>query len=89
MGEDGGQPNEPGILVDVGRLHGGDFVATRRTREAFLEHEKSKAELKGLMADDVKEAFGHGIRASPSPFALGATELVRSLVRVPSHDQTP
>jgi predicted phage-related endonuclease len=38
----------------------------RRTREAFLEHEKSKAELKGLMADDVKEAFGHGIRAKRS-----------------------
>jgi predicted phage-related endonuclease len=38
----------------------------RRTREAFLEHEKSKAELKGLMPEDAKEAVGHGIRAKRS-----------------------
>jgi predicted phage-related endonuclease len=38
----------------------------RRTREAFVEHEKSKAELKGLMPEDAKEAFGHGIRAKRS-----------------------
>src|SRR5215472_17994880 len=36
-----------------------EFAATfRRTREAFVEHEKSKVELKGLMPDDAKEAFG-------------------------------
>jgi len=38
----------------------------RRTREAFVEHEKSKAELKGLMPEDANEAFGHGIRAKRS-----------------------
>jgi hypothetical protein len=38
----------------------------RRTRQAFLEHEKSKAELKGLMPEDAKEAIGHGIRAKRS-----------------------
>jgi predicted phage-related endonuclease len=38
----------------------------RRTREAFVEHEKSKAELKGLMPEDAKEAFGHGVRAKRS-----------------------
>jgi predicted phage-related endonuclease len=38
----------------------------RRTREAFVEHEKSKSELKGLMPEDAKEAFGHGIRAKRS-----------------------
>jgi predicted phage-related endonuclease len=44
-----------------------EFAATfRRTRESFLVHEKSKAELKGLMPEDVKEAFGHGIRAKRS-----------------------
>ena len=37
-----------------------------RTREAFVEHEKAKAELKGLMPEDAKEAFGHGIRAKRS-----------------------
>ena len=38
----------------------------RSTRQAFLEHEKSKAELKGLMPDDAKEAIGHGVRAKRS-----------------------
>ena len=38
----------------------------RRTREAYLEHENSKAELKGLMPEDAKEAIGHGIRAKRS-----------------------
>jgi YqaJ-like viral recombinase domain len=38
----------------------------RATRQAFLEHEKAKVELKGLMPDDAKEAFGHGIRAKRS-----------------------
>ena len=37
-----------------------------RTREAFLEHEKAKAELKALMPEDAKEAIGHGIRAKRS-----------------------
>jgi hypothetical protein len=38
----------------------------RNTRQAFQEHEKSKAELKGLMPEDAKEAIGHGIRARRS-----------------------
>lgn len=38
----------------------------RRTRQAFLEHEKSRAELKGLMPEDAKEAIGHGVRAKRS-----------------------
>jgi predicted phage-related endonuclease len=38
----------------------------RNTRQAFLEHEKSKAELKGLMPEDAKEAIGHGVRAKRS-----------------------
>ena len=40
--------------------------AFRRTREAYLEHENAKAELKGLMPEDAKEAIGHGIRAKRS-----------------------
>ena len=35
----------------------------RTTRQAFLEHERSKAELKALMPEDAKEAIGHGVRA--------------------------
>ena len=33
------------------------------TRQAFLDHERSKAELKALMPEDAKEAVGHGVRA--------------------------
>jgi hypothetical protein len=44
-----------------------EFAAVfRNTRQAFLDHEKSKAELKGLIPGDAKEAFGHGIRAKRS-----------------------
>src|SRR5262249_60762406 len=38
----------------------------RSTRKAFLEHERSKAELKALMPEDAKEAIGHGLRAKRS-----------------------
>jgi len=38
----------------------------RRTREAYLEHENARAELKGLMPEDAKEAIGHGVRAKRS-----------------------
>jgi predicted phage-related endonuclease len=38
----------------------------RRTRAAFLEHEKTKAELKSLVPEDAKEAIGHGLRARRS-----------------------
>jgi predicted phage-related endonuclease len=37
-----------------------------RTREAYLEHEHAKVELKTLMPEDAKEAIGHGIRAKRS-----------------------
>ena len=36
------------------------------TREAFLDHERAKSELKALMPDDAKEAIGHGVRAKRS-----------------------
>jgi hypothetical protein len=38
----------------------------RRTREAYLEHENAKAELKALVPEDAKEATGHGIWAKRS-----------------------
>jgi hypothetical protein len=38
----------------------------RNTQQAFLEHERSKAELKALMPEDAKEAIGHGVRAKRS-----------------------
>ena len=38
----------------------------RTTRQAFLEHERARVELKALMPEDAKEAIGHGIRAKRS-----------------------
>ncbi len=38
----------------------------RQTRTAFVQHESARAELKGLMPEDAKEATGHGIRAKRS-----------------------
>jgi predicted phage-related endonuclease len=37
-----------------------------RTHDAHCEHEKAKAELKGLVPDDVHQAIGRGIRAKRS-----------------------
>src|SRR5690348_738966 len=37
-----------------------------RTRDAYLEHEQAKTELKSLMPQDAKEASGHGVRAKRS-----------------------
>ena len=38
----------------------------RSTRGAFLDHERAKVELKGLMPEDAKEAVGHGVLAKRS-----------------------
>ena len=44
-----------------------DLAATfKRTREAYLEHDAARAELKRLMPLDAKEAIGHGVRAKRS-----------------------
>ena len=37
-----------------------------RTREAHLEHEIAKTELKKLVPADTKEAVGHGVKAKDS-----------------------
>src|ERR1700731_1939904 len=48
----------------------------RHTREAYLEHENAKAELKGLMPEDAKEAIGHGVRAKRSRSGAVSFELL-------------
>jgi predicted phage-related endonuclease len=48
-----------------------------RTREAHLEHEKAKLELKALMPEDAKEAVGHGLRAKRSKSGAVAFGLLR------------
>jgi hypothetical protein len=46
------------------------------TRDAHLDHERSKSELKALMPEDAKEAMGHGIRAKRSKSGAVSFDLV-------------
>jgi predicted phage-related endonuclease len=68
----GVEPPRPRIeavrIVDMSGLNSWAELAGifRKTRQAFLDHEKSKAELKALMPEDAKEAIGHGVRAKRS-----------------------
>jgi predicted phage-related endonuclease len=56
-----------------------EFAAVfRNTRAAVLEHERAKAELKGLMPEDAKEAVGHGIRATRSKAGAVSFHLLNS-----------
>jgi len=66
------QPPRPRIeavcIVDMSASNSwAEFaVLFRNTREAFLEHERAKSELKALMPEDAKEAIGHGVRGRRS-----------------------
>jgi hypothetical protein len=68
----GVEPPKPRIeavrIVDMsGSNSWAEFAGLfRSTRQAFLDHERSKVELKALMPDDAKEAVGHGVRAKRS-----------------------
>jgi len=48
-----------------------------RTRDAHLEHERAKAELKGLVPDDAQQAIGHGICAKRSKAGAITFELLK------------
>jgi predicted phage-related endonuclease len=48
-----------------------------RTRSAYLEHEQSKTELKGLMPEDAKEAVGHGVRGKRSKSGAVSFDLLK------------
>ena len=50
-----------------------------QTRTAFLEHERAKTELKILMPEDAKEAFGHGIRAKRSKSGAISFDLLSTM----------
>src|SRR6266481_919438 len=66
------EPPRPRIeavrIVDMSASNSwAEFAALfRNTREAFLEHERAKSELKALMPEDAKEAIGHGVRGKRS-----------------------
>jgi len=68
----GVEPPRPRIeaarIVDVsGSNAWAEFAGIfARTRDAYLEHEQAKTELKSLMPQDAKEASGHGVRAKRS-----------------------
>ena len=61
-------PIEAVRVVDMGASNAwAEFAAAfRRTRNAYLEHDAAKTELKKLIPDDAKEATGHGVRARRS-----------------------
>jgi predicted phage-related endonuclease len=56
-----------------------------RTRAAHLEHEQAKAELKGLMPEDAKEAIGHGVRAKRSKSGAVSFDLLATAIGEGSH----
>jgi predicted phage-related endonuclease len=66
------EPPKPRIeavrIIDMSASNSwAEFAGTfRSTRQAFLDHERSKAELKALIPEDAKEAVGHGVRAKRS-----------------------
>jgi predicted phage-related endonuclease len=68
----GVEPSKPRIeairIVDMSASNSWAEFADlfRNTRRAFMDHERSKAELKALMPKDAKEATGHGVRAKRS-----------------------
>jgi predicted phage-related endonuclease len=68
----GVEPPRPSIdavrIVDMSESNSWAELAGlfRSTRPAFVEHERAKGELKKLVPEDAKEAFGHGIRAKRS-----------------------
>jgi len=47
-----------------------------RTRDAHLEHEQAKSELKSLMPEDAKESIGHGVRGKRSKSGAVSFDLV-------------
>jgi len=66
------EPPRPRIeairIVDMSSSNSwAEFAALfRNTRNAFLDHERAKSELKALMPEDAKEAIGHGVKAKRS-----------------------
>jgi predicted phage-related endonuclease len=68
----GVEPPKPRLeairIVDMASSNAwAEFAAVfTQTRQAHLEHEQAKAELKRLMPKDAREATGHGVRAKRS-----------------------
>ncbi len=67
-------------VVDMSTSNGwAEFAGTfTRTHPAFLEHERAKAELKGLVPEDALQAIGHGVRAKRSKSGALTFELLNT-----------
>jgi predicted phage-related endonuclease len=82
----GVEPPKPRIVDMSASNSWAEFAGIfRTTRQAFLEHERARVELKALMPEDAKEAIGYGIRAKRSKsgaisFDLLETEASRAAV---------
>jgi predicted phage-related endonuclease len=80
----GVEPPKPRIeavrIVDMsGSNSWAEFAGLfRNTRRAFLDHERSKSELKALMPEDAKEAIGHGVRAKRSKSGAVSFDLLEA-----------
>jgi putative phage-type endonuclease len=78
------EPPRPRIeairIVDMSSSNSwAEFAALfRNTREAFLDHERAKGELKALMPEDAKEAIGHGVRARRSKSGAVSFDVLES-----------
>jgi len=56
-----------------------ELAATfRRTRTAYQQHEAAKADLKKLVREDARQAFGHGLRAKRSKAGAISFELMET-----------
>jgi len=68
----GVEPPRPRVeavrIVDMAASNSwAEFAALyRTTRQAYIEHERAKTELKSLIPEDAREAFGHGVRGRRS-----------------------
>jgi hypothetical protein len=75
------KPRIEGVkIVDMAASNSwADFAALFcSTRTAFFEHERAKTELKGLMPEDAKEAFGHGVRAKRSKAGAVSFDMIEA-----------
>jgi hypothetical protein len=86
------EPPRPRIaairIVDMSSSNSwAEFAAVfRNTRQAFVEHERAKSELKALIPEDAREAIGHGVRGRRSrsgaiSFDVLDTEAARASVQ--------
>jgi len=81
FGVDPPKPRIEGIrIVDMSSSKAwGEFATTfARTHPAFLEHERTKAELKRLVPQDAQQAIGHGVRAKRSKSGAITFELLKT-----------